>query len=58
MEIIITEQEIKKRVEGKLSKFPFTKEEVEHIKNIPYHDWNDIDLALKVNNMIQAQFFS
>lgn len=55
---IITEQEIKARVESNPTVFPFTEDESAYIQKIPYEDWDDIDLALKVNNMIHNEFFA
>jgi len=55
---ILSEEEIKRRVEDNSKIFPFSKEEIVYIRSIPYHDWSDIDLAIKVSNMIQVEFFA
>lgn len=57
MNWLITEEEIKERVEN-AREFPFTTAEAAYIRKIPYEDWKDLDLAIKVNNLIHVEFFA
>ena len=55
---VITIEEIKRRLENNPKTFPFTKEEVVYIRKIPQEDWQDIDLMIRVRNLIYVEFYA